>query len=285
MPNDQYIKTGNCFINKDYTQLFKDLNLDSMDKVFDFHSGTKLEKPTLQKFRTRICFTADTQQGTEQTFYLKRYQNPPATLQLRNWLDHRARKTTAEYDMGPIQELTKANIQTPTIVAYGIELSGLFEKRSFVITLGLQAQSMEKSLPQYVKAPKNREQYNKRKQFILDLADFVRRFHNTGYRHRDLYLCHIFHSEETGFHLIDLNRVFKPMIFASRFTIKDLAQLHYSSPGNIFTDTDRLRFYLQYAKKQKLSRFDKFFTKQIRFKAWKIAEHDIRHGRTVPFAN
>ena len=122
-----------------------------------------------------------------------------------------------------------------------------------------------------------------RKNFIESLAAFVRKFHDTGFRHRDLYLCHIFCSSQGQFTLIDLNRVFKPIVFSQKYLIKDLAQLYYSAPGKIFTKTNRLRFFLAYLQKNRLSKKDKIVIKKIKSKSQRMAKHDKKHSRTPPF--
>jgi hypothetical protein len=83
--------------------------------------------------------------------------------------------------------------------------------------------------------------------------------------------------------LIDLARAFKPMLFRERFRVKDIAQLHYSAPGKYFSRTDRLRFYLRYAGQNKLTAKDKAFIRKIMKKTKSMAQHNIKHGRAVPF--
>ncbi|MHC4105705.1 MAG: lipopolysaccharide kinase InaA family protein, partial [Planctomycetota bacterium] len=123
-----------------------------------------------------------------------------------------------------------------------------------------------------------------RRNFIAQLASFIRKFHDTDYRHRDLYLSHIFYSDSGIFYLIDLARAFKPIIRGRRFRIKDIAQLYYSAPAMYFSRTDRLRFYLNYIGfEDKLTSKDKTFIHRVIKKARRMARHDIKHGREVPF--
>ena len=91
------------------------------------------------------------------------------------------------------------------------------------------------------------------------------------------------YSKDAGFYLIDLARVFKPALLAERFRIKDIAQVYDSAPGRYFSKTDRLRFYLAYVGRDKLTRKDKVFISKVKNKAKRMAKHDIKHGRSVPF--
>jgi hypothetical protein len=178
----------------------------------------------------------------------------------------------------PAEILSRLGINVPKTVAFGVQWQGFFEKRSFIITEKIpNAESLEKKLPDIF--------FRDRKKFIESFAAFVSKFHMTGFRHRDLYLCHIFCDDAGKFTLIDLNRVFKPMVFGGKFLVKDLAQLYYSSPGSVITRADRLRFYLAYAGKTELSFCDRMLIKKIKLKAKQMAGHDRKHNRIPPFEN
>lgn len=259
----------NFTVRSDFVDCFKQLGLESMDDIFNFAQGKSLTKPNLASFRERIVF--DTQ-NPKTTLFLKRYQNIPKLNQLKNWLARRKKISAMACDHQPAEELRKLGINTPRTIAFGQQWRGLFEKRSFIITEKIpDSSSLEEKLP------KNR------KNFIENLAAFVRKFHNTGFRHRDLYLCHIFCDSRGQFTLIDLNRVFKPLLFSKKYLIKDLTQLYYSAPGDIVTKTDRLRFLLAYLQKDKLSKQDKLLIKKIKSKARQMVKHDKKHNRTAPF--
>jgi heptosyltransferase-2 len=263
----------NFFVRSDFIDCFKKLGLESMDDVFLFSKGKNLSKDNLAAFRQRIVFDTD---SPKTTLFLKRYQNVPKLRQKRNWLARRKRVSMMDCDRRPAEDLRKLGINTPQTIAYGQQWQGLFEKRSFIITEKIPASaSLEEKLPDYF--------LHQRKNFIKNLAAFIRKFHKTGFRHRDLYLCHIFCNPQSQFTLIDLNRAFKPRFFPGRYLTKDLAQLYYSAPGKTFTKSDRLRFFLAYLQKDKLSKEDKVLIKKIKSKAQKMAKHDRKHGRIPPF--
>jgi hypothetical protein len=264
------------FVDPKYQQLLKGTGLNSLDSIFAFKQGQQLTKANLVSWRHRIRL----QLPDGQTVYLKRYLKPPLSIQIKNWLQHGQRAFLSEYDKGPQKELGNMNIRIPQTIAYGGQWTGLFEKRSFIITLEIpNAHSLETTLPNCFTV----QDFKEKKRFILKLADFIRRFHNTGYRHRDLYLCHIFLSEKETLYLIDLHRTFKPKLLGKRYKVKDLAQLHYSSPADKITLSDRIRFYLAYTQKKKLSFADKNFIRVIHSKTQRIARHDRKHGRVAPF--
>jgi hypothetical protein len=252
-----------------------------MDAVFAFSGGQDLHKSNLAAYRSRRQFTLP--DGT--VVFMKRYHRPPVSLQIRNWLSHGRRHCLALFDIAPGIDLAPAGISTPKVIAWGQEWSRGFEKRSFVMTRQLpdRAAALEKTLPACFESP-SKASFRERKAFLKKLADFAQRFHETGYRHRDFYLAHIFMTAQESLYLIDLTRAFRPRLLSGRYRIKDLAQLHYSAPGRTIHCTDRLRFYKYYANCTTLSPSDKRLIRAVQTKAWKMAHHDIRHGRPVPFA-
>jgi len=273
---DEFVKIAPSFHSRsDFVDCFRKLGFKSIDDIFSFSGGKNLTKDNLAPFRQRIMFDTD---NPKAVLFLKRYQDIPKLKQLKDWLIRRKRISTMTCDLQPAENLRKLGINTPRTIAFGEEWDGLFEKRSFIITEKIpHSVSLEEKLP---------DGFNRRrKNFIENLAAFIRKFHKTGCRHRDLYLCHIFCNPQSQFTLIDLNRVFKPPFFSERYLIKDLAQLYYSALGKIFTKTDRLRFFLAYLQKNKLSKNDRILIKKIKSKAQRMAKHDKKHGRSAPFEN
>lgn len=274
--------SSGLFVDSDYVDVLRRRGLDSIDTIFAFEGDEALDKPGLAAHRSRIVFQLD----LPLKYYLKRYANTPCSLQLQAWLDHRRRGPMSSFDAQPAQALTQAGIATAKVIAHGCQWNGPFERCSFVVTEEIaDARSLEEKLPECFYVAPSKESTEEKRRFIDRLADFVRQFHNTGFRHRDLYLCHIFMTDSGKFHLIDLHRTFKPALFRERYRIKDIAQLYYSAPGGIVSQTDRLRFYLRYTGKKKLTRRDRAFIAKLKSRAWRMADHDINHNRKVPFAS
>jgi len=274
------------FIDSDYKTAFSELGLTSIDAVFSFNAAKNLAKDNLAGFRSRLQFEINSPASPPSTtVFLKRYDSPPILVQLGNWLSARHRISCGFFDFEPANKLTAAGINTPKIISYGEQWGSLFEKRSFIITEKIpDAESLERKLPDCFNAPDTVENLKLRRNFIAQLAGFVKKFHETNYRHRDLYLSHIFYADSGNLYLIDLARAFKPIIPRRRFRIKDIAQVYYSAPARYFSNTDRLRFYFGYTAQNKLTRKDKVFIRKVINKAKRMARHDIKHGRPVPFA-
>ncbi len=271
------------FCDKDYKPGLSKLGLTSIDAIFSFNAAQNLAKDNLSRHRSRLRFEID---SPPTTLFLKRYDSPPILVQLRNWLSARRHISCSLFDFEPTIKLTAVGINTPKVISYGEQRGILFEKRSFIITEKIpDAESLEQKLPDCFNAPATVENLKLRRNFIAQLAAFVKKFHQTKYRHRDLYFSHIFYDDNGRFYLIDLARTFKPALLAERFRIKDIAQLYYSAQGRYFSKTDRLRFYLGYTGHSKLTRKDKVFIHKVINKTKRMAQHNIKHGRAVPFAS
>jgi tRNA A-37 threonylcarbamoyl transferase component Bud32 len=302
----QFIETSKSFfIDSAHKAAFEEMGLTCIDAVFSFAAGKSLTKNNLAPFRSRLQFEINSPstplevcaEGSSvpqeeplltgsTTLFLKRYETPPVSVQIRNWVSHRSRKSCSFLEFESANELAEAGISTPKIISYGQQWGRLFEKRSFVITEKIpNAESLERKLPDCFNGPATAENLKLRRNFIAQLADFVEKFHQKKFRHRDLYFSHIFHSDDGEFYLIDLARVFKPFFSRQRFRIKDIAQIHYSAPAKHFSNTDRLRFYLRYTGDKKLTTKDKIFIHQVIKKIRRMARHDKKHGREAPFAS
>jgi tRNA A-37 threonylcarbamoyl transferase component Bud32 len=272
------------FVDTQYRDALAEIGLASVDAVFAFATARDLAKPTLRRFRRRLQFeVVPSGAAAAAKVFLKRYDRPPLLQQLSNWLLHHRRCSFALAERQAAERIARHGICTPQTVACGEEWGLLWERRSFLMTEEVpNAEALERQLPACFAGTPTPERLRTRREFIRRLAVFVRRFHDTGYRHRDLYFSHIFHSPTGEFYLIDLARASRP-IRQRRFQIKDLAQVHYSAPAASFSRTDRLRFYLAYAGRRRLTRRDRVFLCSVARKAAKMARHSAKHGVAIPF--
>lgn len=286
MAQQEFAETSESFfVDPDYQAALSKLGLMSIDTIFSFKEAESLSKKNLARFRSRSQFDIKSPGSPQSTtVFLKRYDSPPVLGQLGNWLSAHGRKSCAGLEFTAISELAAAGIGVPKVISYGEQWNVVFEKRSFLLTEKIpDAESIERKLPNCFNRPATRENLQLRRNFIARLASLVERFHETHYRHRDLYFSHIFCDEAGRLFLIDLARAFKPAVLHQRFRVKDLAQVYYSAPSRYFTKTDRLRFYIGYTGRRKLTPEDKAIIRRVAKKAEQMARHDIRHGRDVPF--
>lgn len=271
--NDQkFAKIEDSFVlDQDYINAFKKLGINSIDGIFAFTAGEDLAKINLASYRSRIKFEID---SPKNVLYLKRYNRPPICLQIKNWLAQKNRTSCGRIDYETSDKLLKLGINTAKVIAFCEQNGPIFEKRSFCITEQIpNAESIERKLPCCFTQTTSKNR-TLQKNFIKELAQFINQFHKTGYRHRDLYFSHIFYDEAGRFYLIDLSRVFIPLLLDEYFRIKDIAELYYSTPAKYFSNTDRLRFYFAYTGCDFLSDKDKRFIKKVIRKVRRIKRHD-----------
>jgi tRNA A-37 threonylcarbamoyl transferase component Bud32 len=281
--NESLGASGSFFIDHDYKDAFAELGLTSLDAVFAFKCGKDPGGSKLPRYRNRLEFEVP---DSAKKLYLKSYDNPSVLTQIKNWFWHDARKSMMSFDLDPVNDLELVGINTPKVVSSGQRWGIIFEKRSFIITEEItNAEPLEKKLPDCFKDSTKSENIKKQREFIKEIGQFAKKFHDSGYRHRDFYLAHIFYRNDGTLYLIDLQRAFKPQFLAERFRVKDIAQLYYSAPKSAFSKTDRLRFYRSYSGKRFLEKYDKVFIRKVFKKVMRIARHEIKHGRIVPFTN
>ena len=283
-PRDALQASGDILVASPFQAALNALSLTSLDAVFAFDGGKDLVKDNIGTHRRRFQLETTLPDTTHPTkLYLKRYDRPPRLQQLRYWLAHGHRISFGQGEHETACRLATAGIDTPQTVTCGQQWGLLFEKRSFLMTREVaDSDSLERKLPVCFTGPATPEALRQRRDFIRRLGLFVKRFHETGYRHRDLYLAHIFYSTTGSFCLIDLARAFRP-ILRRRFQIKDLAQLHYSAPREHFSATDRLRFYLSYCGRSELDATDRTLIAAVVKKAMRMVRHNRKHRIPVPF--
>ena len=123
----------------------------------------------------------------------------------------------------------------------------------------------------------------RRKQaLIARLVDVARRLHGRRTYHLDFYLCHFFLREDPsapdGFDLvlIDLGRLHRSRW--SRWQVKDIAALLFSSDLPGVTRTDRLRFFRKYLGLEKLDDRARRLARRIMWKAERYRRHNYGRG-------
>ncbi len=124
-----------------------------------------------------------------------------------------------------------------------------------------------------------------RHDIAVRLGRFIAAFHQSGFCHRDLYLCHVFAELDPeaerppNFTLIDLARAHRPRLRRMRWLLKDLSQLDYSSLAVGASRTDRLRFLLAYLGLQRGAPRVRWYARRIQQRSHRILQRERRKGR------
>jgi hypothetical protein len=243
-------------INPDSRSLLEANGLTDMSSVFALQQGERMDKVGLESWRQRWRIHLDEADGLKKVLYLKRFDRPPLRRQWLRWKEGQLFTSTAGVEWQNANALAEAGISAARPAAFGEVMNGPWERRSFIMLHEVSGQALEKWVPRNAAPLEQEDDLPGRRARLYELAEFVAEFHGSGFAHRDLYLSHIFiHETNEGtakdggrYTLIDLQRVFRPRWRQQRWVIKDLAALHYSSPGGKIGHRERLRFIIRYAR-------------------------------------
>ncbi len=210
--------------------------LDTVEGAFAYGGGEDLDKPNLRhRRRTRLALTD--RAGCEHELYLKRYGREGLADRLRRWRFYGLGASTAGIEFDNIEAMQAASVETMQAVACGEQRGAIDVDRSYLIVTAVGGQKLEQCVSEFL--DRHVDHSDVLWSFTLALAELVRKFHQTGYVHRDLYSAHVFMDEKPDrfdLCLIDLARVFAPKLRRFRWQVKDLAQLKYSMPRTRWAD-------------------------------------------------
>lgn len=228
----------------------------SLEDVFAWDAGERLDKPGLEPWRQRWRLRLVDQGGTERVFYLKRFDRPPPRRQAERWRNGCFRLSTAGLEYRNARDLARAGVESVEPAAFGQCMKGPWERRSFILLREMPGESLERWVPAHVPPAAEERDARLRKRRLDALARFVAAFHAAGFVHRDLYLSHVFicppgldaPAGREHYALIDVQRVFRPRWRRRRWVVKDLAALDLSTPADRVGRMERLRFLCRYVR-------------------------------------
>jgi heptose I phosphotransferase len=253
-----------------------------LDDAFNLPAGVEMRKPGLEPHRDRLCLQASDGNGSTKTLYVKRYGRPPIGQQLRRICSVGPFQGSAYAERYFIKRLSLIGVPTMRCLAFGQDMAGPWERRSFSVTAGLDGVSLEQLVTVAAADATRVPPWCERREIIRQLALVVRRLHGNGLFHRDLYLSHVFLTRNADgrivLRVIDLARMIEKPLRPRRWRIKDLAALDHSATAPMVTRADRLRFMKIYCgmdvPRDRLRRD----MAAVRARAARIARHDARRA-------
>ena len=124
----------------------------------------------------------------------------------------------------------------------------------------------------------SQETWELKQRIIERLADTARTLHQARLYHQDFYLCHFFiredQSQPCGFDLILIDLLRLAHSWRSRWQVKDLAQLLFSSDLAGIQPEDRLRFFKRYLGVDRLTGAARRLRMRVEWKAWLYHRHN-----------
>ncbi|MFV2089968.1 MAG: lipopolysaccharide core heptose(I) kinase RfaP, partial [Pseudomonadales bacterium] len=166
----------------------------------------------------------------EKIFYLKRHRGVGWLEVMKNWLVLKRPTMGARNEFAVCQHLERVGITAPTVAAFA-ETGALPTSRcSFVLCDALIGyEDLEQLTLKWFDEPADSLEMRR---LVIRVAEFAKRFHESGVVHRDFYLCHLLLSnnprrEELG--VLDLHRALIFDTLPDHWRQRDLAALLYSS--------------------------------------------------------
>ncbi len=218
--------------------------------------------------------------------YVKRYLHPALREQLDRILRQSVIHSRGWCEYARACELNAAQIGAPRPLACAERMLGPLERRSAVVLDEAPGEALERLWPKLCERGSRWTRPPLRHELVRRLGWFVAAFHSTGLCHRDLYLCHVFAvlDEDAAcpprFVLIDLARLFRPLVRRMRWVLKDLSQLDSSARQLGIPRTDRLRFLVAYLGLAAGSPRVRWYARRIQRRSDRILRRIERKART-----
>ncbi len=270
------VRLNDLTVMPEYEPILRQGALDSVEALFSCTGEASLDKPGLEGWRSRLRIVLPGGNGSR-TFYLKRYNSPPARARRETRRSGNGARSVAGVEWNWIRQLKRAGIPCVDGVAFGESLADSRERRSVLLTSEVPGDALERMMWTWTS-----ETATHVRRLLPALADLVAALHRAGFVHRDLYLSHVFFDPDApvgdSLRLIDLQRVKRPERNLTRWIIKDLAALNYSTPQTLVSGADRVRWLKRYLRQQRLDADARRLLYCVVGKTQQIAGHDARRN-------
>lgn len=178
--------------------------------------------------------------------FLKRFLAIPLVEALRARVSDSAALSRAGREWRALRRLAELGIAAPRALVCGEWLQGGLARRAYLATAALpQGRTLERVLYDEFDGEHALDPLRLRALAVL-VAEIVRRMHEGGVNHRDLYVGHLWLDDNGRLHVLDLDRADVRDHVPLRWRVKDLAALHFSTPQRLVPARERLRFLRDY---------------------------------------
>lgn len=181
--------------------------------------------------------------------YYRKYHKGVGWAEIgKNWLRLRAPIVGASNEWHALNRLQALGVDSLTPVAFGVKGINPANQESFLVTRELADTIKLHELLQN-RALYESLSYKKRCSITRRVAEIAKSLHHAGINHRDFYFCHFLIAasslhEDTPIkiHLVDLHRAQIRRKVPTRWLVKDIGSLHFSSRDLGVSAKEYLRF-------------------------------------------
>jgi len=217
--------------------------------------------------------------------YVKRYFRPPLSEQFDRLRRQAAGHSRAWWEYQQSHLLARQHLPAARAVAVAEKMFGIVEQSSVVILEAVAGEACDRLWLRLRRENSPLTRGLPRHDLTRRLARLVSAFHQTGFCHRDLYLCHVFVALDPNARqppqltLIDLARVHRPRWRRLRWILKDLSQLDSSARQVGASRADRVRFLLTYLGLQPGAPRTRWFARRVVRRSDRILRRIARKSR------
>ncbi len=250
------LDNGKLIVNTDFLDILEANGLDSFESLMNYSEGTIVKQALKERYTTRITLNG---RSGPVNFFLKRYVRPPIKEYFKQLLRFTKPIVGGKNEWEALIFLSEHGIPVPVPVAYGED-----GRDSFTMTHAIENITRACDWLEDTQKDGDEKIQKRRQLLILELARIVKKLHDSGVNHQDLYLCHFlvrFENETPRVFLIDNQRA---MIHSGyvpeRWRIKDLAQFCFSASCLEKNELDY--FFKEYGISDEKSLLKKIFRKK-----------------------
>ncbi len=233
-----------------WEKTIRDAWLDSVDAVFAHGKGDVVTVKTSSEVR-RFELPHG---GHRETVFVKKYWvSDPSQLASALFRDTLSGRSRVKREFENLQRLREWGLDAPEPIAFGEQRVCGFLTRSFLISRAVESPIALDGII------RNRPSAAQRRELIERLADATRRMHDRNFVHGDYYWRNIIlrNGALDRFYLLDAH---KGRLFGAGESLarraEDLAMLDAPAP-KYFRRAERMKFFLRYVGRKKLSADDK----------------------------
>jgi len=270
------LEIGSLIINREHRDLLDRLGFLDFDAIWNWEGGQRIKD-----IRERSVIRIPVEHGGRKThLYLKKHKGGGTGFTKwipHPWLGKRTSPGRREFDN--IRLFRDQGLGTVVPIAAGEKESPTNGIQSFILTEDffpyVQLEALLKDDPAFFMG----EPGASRKEALLtEIARLADRMHQAGLNHQDFNATHILlyygrDSDRPHLALFDLQRVEIGGGWRYRWPIKSVARLNYTLPEDLFSPADRVRLWLAYKGKERMSLWDMMQWFWIQRKTRRIARH------------
>jgi len=275
----RWLNTNHVVINPEYRDLLEAAGLNSIQGVLRSKLGDVISTDRKQEKNVvkRVEFTY---QGTPRVFYLKLYYNHLFekiwSRAFRGSLIGRS-MVRAEYEN--LEKLASWGFRVPRLVAWGDHRFAGGVIHAFIITEEIpQAMGVDYLASDWFDQQDKITREQKKAELIAEVASAVKRMHEHGFEHHDLFLRNMMVSGQdmSKLYMMDAPRAYTwPAFIIRKRRAFDLATLD-SAATQAFTRSQRMRFMHIYLGHKRLTDDDKRLVREVLRQAKPMRERQVK---------